>query len=118
MEFFQPKVVVVEVEKGRRPPELTLELARSVQTLQAHPGFLYLLTKLAFQRSVLRQALERKRHKTIADSEFIQSGIAWSGWLEDEVQAAIDFQVPAESEATRPEASIFDESQRLLEVLR
>lgn len=129
MSWFTPEVVVkteyvplevrvVEVEKGETLPVYSDDLKRSVGTLQAHPGFLYLLQKLNAQRAYLRTTLETKRHPDLKEAEFLQSGIAWSGWLEAELKKAVSLPAPAAMQASPTEQSIFEESQRMLEVLR
>lgn len=112
------KLFVVEVEKGRRPPELTEETARSVASLQSHPGFLYLLAKLRFHQDVLKAQVSGVRQKSMEDVIMLQSGVAWSGWLKSELEAAINFQTAAPAPATQTEQSLFEEAQRQLEVLR
>jgi hypothetical protein len=84
-------ILVVEVEAPAKLEEMTPELAQQVQSLQYHPGFLYLMNKSRFQRSLLRAELEKKRQATLADSEFIKSGIAWSAWWEDQLRQAVGF---------------------------
>ena len=78
---------VIEVEK-RIVPELDQASAAGVASLQTHPGFQYLLAKLAFQRSLMKDSLAKNRQKDIRDVEFLQSGINWCGWLEDQLVAA------------------------------
>lgn len=111
-------LMIVSIEKGQRLPEFTEDIRRSVMTLQSHPGFLYLLAKLNFQQQALRAQHETRRHATLKDSEFFQSGIAWSGWLQNELNSAVDFHPPTPVEATPDEQTVFDESQRMLTVLR
>lgn len=113
-----PEIQVVELEKAQRVPPMDAEIARSVQTLQAHPGFLYLLAKLKFQRSFLRDTLVGNRQATMEDVLVLQSGVAWSGWLQSELEKAIGFKAAAPQAPSRDELSIFEESQRQLEVLR
>src|SRR5260221_6458951 len=114
----QRELQVVEVEKAQRVPPLNADIARSLATLQGHPGFLYLLAKCRFQRSVLREQVATVRQKTLEDVVLLQSGVALSSWLQNELEAAIGFQNTAPAPPTRSEQSIFEESQRQLDVLR
>ena len=109
---------LVEVEKASRPPAMTEEIARSIQTLQSHPGFLYLLAKCRFQRSVLKETLATTRQASNEDCIMFQSGVAWSGWLQNEMETAINFKASPSAPPSRDELAIFEESQRQLEVLR
>jgi hypothetical protein len=109
---------VVEVEKAQRVPEMNEDIARSISTLQSHPGFLYLLAKLKFHRSVLKETVATNRQESQLDTVILQSGVAWSGWLQRELEAAIGFRPAAPVPPGQSELSIFEESQRQLEVLR
>lgn len=113
-----PEIRVVEVEKSQRVPPLTPEIAQSIQTLQGHPGFLYLLAKCKFQRSLLKETLATNRQESNLDCVMFQSGVAWSGWLQNEMENAINFKTSAPAVANRDELAIFEEAQRQLEVLK
>lgn len=110
--------VVLEVERATRVPELTEDMAKSIGTLQSHPGFQYLLAKLKFHRSVLKEQLAGNRQETMADVIMLQSGVAWSGWLQGQLDAAMGFKPSAPAPAGQSELAIFEEAQRQLEVLR
>lgn len=111
------RVVVVEIEKGQRVPPLNESTAQSVATLQGHPGFQYLLAKCKFQKSVLEAQLKGRRQESIREVEFLQSGIAWAGWLQDQLEGAINFHTPV-ADTSVSEKTIFEESQRMLDVLK
>ena len=113
-----PTVRVVEVDRGQRVPPLDADIAKSIQALQGHPGFLYLLAKLKFHRSVLRDQLATTRQPAMSDVLMLQSGVAWSGWLQNELETAIAFRAAAPVAPSRDERTIFEEAQRQLEVLR
>lgn len=114
----KPEIQVVEVEKSQRVLPLDADIARVVASLQSHPGFLYLLGKLKFHREILRSTLDSRRQVSMEDVIMLQSGIAWSGWLKDELEKAVDFKTSAPQAPGATEQSIFEESQRQLEVLR
>ena len=114
----QVEIQVVEVEKAQRVPALDENIAQSIKTLQGHPGFLYLLAKLKFHRNVLRDQLASTRQESMADVVVLQSGVAWSGWLQNEMETAIAFKPAAAAPPSEDELTIFRDSQRQLEVLR
>lgn len=93
LSLFQKQILIVEVEKPRPSQELSQSAQESLQTLGSHPAFQYLLAKLKLQRSMLETKLRNERHASLTEVEFIQSGIFWSRWLEDQVSKAV-FKVP------------------------
>jgi hypothetical protein len=116
--FGEPdKPKVIEVEKAQRVPPMDADIARSIQTLQSHPGFLYILAKLKFQREVLKTQVATTRQASMEDVIMLQSGVAWSGWLQTQLDQAIGFKSTS-APATPAEITLFEEAQRNLEVLR
>ena len=113
------EIQVVEVAADDRLEEMTPELAQQVQSLQYHPGFMYLAKKLRLQRSLLRSELEGKRQARLEDSEFIKSGIAWAGWLDDQVRQAVGFsrRQSAPESPRNQDLAAFQAIQRELEIV-
>jgi len=119
MNWFKSKYLVVEVEKPRPSAQLDPELATSVASLQHHPGFQWILNKLSLQRAMLATTLQQQRQETMADVEFLKSGIAWTGWLEDQLRLATSFgkrqSVP--QEALDYEQQAFEQVARNLDIV-
>ena len=114
--FQRRKPLVVEVEKPRNLGPLTGEQREAILSLQHHPGFQYLLTKLRLQRALLEAKVLRERQKDLVDTEFLKSGIAWAGWLEDQLRAEIRYaDKPAPSPATPVEEQEFQQVRALVE---
>lgn len=86
----KPKLAIkiVEVEKGFVLPPLDKSSAGSVASLIGHPGWQYLMASLKNQGALLTAALIKNRHKTKEDFEFLQSGINWCHWLEEQCAKA------------------------------
>lgn len=79
---------IVEVEKAR-PIDLTAEAAASVESLQGHAGFNWLLARLKYQAARLRTELERKDpERTLEDIHDLQNGIYWCNWLQQQCDIA------------------------------
>ncbi len=97
--------LIVEVEKPRELRSPDKETASMVASLGGHPGFLYLLAKLRFQRSQLRAHLEQTKQETLSDVDFLKSGIAWTGWLEKQLEAS------AKIQTERPQLPPMDSEQ-------
>jgi hypothetical protein len=81
-------IQIVEIEKSYVLPELDSNSAGSVASLQGHPGWQYLMARLRNQSALLTAALTKTRHKDIKDVEFLQSGINWCHWLDDQCTKA------------------------------
>ena len=111
---------VIEVEKPRLSKPFDKDIANSLLTLQGHPGFLWLLDQLRLERSYLQTILGTRRQKTLTDAEFLQAGIAWSGWLQDKMERAIGFREGSQEpqEASDREREAFEAAQKFIEVLR
>ena len=109
---------VVEVEKPRPSIKMGPQEIESVLSLQHHPGFLFLLDKLRYQRAALVTTLVNERQESMTDSEFLKSGIAWTGWLENQLATATKLKTRQPETQAEPEvADAFRELQRQLEVV-
>ena len=74
---------VVEVEK--KPLQETPESVAAVKSLEDHAGFRWLLNKLKFQAARLESEFKNTRHKDLREVDFLQSGIHWCGWLQQQL---------------------------------
>lgn len=83
------KLLIVEVEKPREIPDLNDESRDAVLSLQHHPGFQYLLARLKVQRHALQARLQKDRHSTMKDVEFLQSGVFWTDWLQAQISREV-----------------------------
>ena len=119
--FNKPKIEfrIIEVEKPRGIGELTPDLKATLSTLSGHPAFLYLISKLKFQRSVLENKLKSERQVSLKDVEFLQSGIYWSRWLEDQVLSAVSKtpQVSGETALTSDELAAFNQMRNSVQLV-
>lgn len=122
VDWFKPRIevrpLIVEVEKPRDVGALDAESAQSVAALAGHPGFQYLLTRLRFQKHLLQAALNNQRQSTLVEVEFLKSGIAWCGWLENQLGLATGLlKRPVPSEPSPDEAAAFNELRKMVEVI-
>jgi hypothetical protein len=126
IDFLRPRgaavareTLVVEIPAPRQIPQLDKDVASSVATLQGHPGFQWLLQRLRIQRAQLQSALSSQRQATLTDVEFLQSGIAWTCWLEAQLAKAVGYQEPRVPQAPYDaERDAFDEVSKFIEVIR
>lgn len=110
--------LIVEVEKPRVVPEWNKDVAASIATLQGHPGFAWLLGRLRLHRASMKSALCSQRQETLRDVEFLQSGIAWTGWLESQLTRALGYHETPPEEPGKTERELFEEQARFLQVLK
>lgn len=111
---FGCRTLVVEVEK-HPDPKLDAELVESVRALAWHPGFRYLREKLAFQRQALIARLAQSKHASLSDAEFIQSGIAWTSWLEAQLDRATKVPVNRGTPTTPEETDLIEQVRANIE---
>jgi hypothetical protein len=110
---------IVEVDKPRPIQGWDKEARENVVALKEHPGFVYLLQKLAYQTTLLKATLElpatnQGRHKDMRDVEFLQSGIYWTKWLKNQVDAATNRVRAVPQPALAEEEAAFKELQATL----
>lgn len=119
MGMFDKEVIkFVEVPQPLPLGALTNEAKDSLVSLQAHPGFQYLLAKLKLEKAVLETKLKRARHKDMRDVEFIQSGIFWAEWLEMQVAKLVTKSNPTMlSKPTLSEEALIREMQAAVETV-
>ena len=109
---------IVEIEKPREVSALDKETAQSVASLSGHPGFMYLLNKLRYQRAMLISHLARTKQDSLNEVYFLQSGVAWCTWLEDQLNQALGIvRRPSPQVPTPEELEAFQEISRALEVI-
>jgi hypothetical protein len=89
-DWFKPQIKVVyqivEVKSPRTPVRWDKSTKEVVSTLQSHPGFLALCERLALQRAQLETQLSRNLHKDLREVDFLQAGISWCAWLQEQVE--------------------------------
>lgn len=103
-------IKIVEIEKQLGVPELNEASAASVASLRDHPGMQYLLAKFRLQAAALKTVLTTQRQKDLNDVEFLQSGIAWCSWLQQQLDKALQIQNQPKPRPARPqELETFEE---------
>jgi hypothetical protein len=116
--LFPTKYVIVEVEAPLPNMKMDEDAVASIQTLSAHPGFQALCLKLRMQRHVLESKFKGERHASLRDADFLQSGIFWAGWLEQQVKMAVyKTERRREAEPTDDEVKAFREASALVELV-
>jgi len=87
-ELFKPKVIykIVEVAKPRPFYRWDQNTKDSIGTLSSHPGFVALTERLALTKAQLESTLKQTMHKDLRQVDFLQSGLFWSQWLQEQVE--------------------------------
>ena len=88
--LLQPEVIVkyqiVEVPENRTHLKGgDKELREVISTLSAHAGFIALTDRLNTMNFMLKTKLNGERHADLRAVDFLQAGIYWSHWLQQEV---------------------------------
>lgn len=92
LKLLTPKVVeVVKYQIVEVPANRThlkggdKEIRDAIQTLSAHAGFIALTDRLNAMNYQLKTKLNGERHADLRQVDFLQAGIYWSHWLQQEV---------------------------------
>ena len=115
--FGRKKVLIVEVERPRPIVELDEEMAGTIASLSHHPGFLYLLDKLRLDRSYLEATLLNRRQNSLDEVNFLKAGVAWSRWLEGQLERSVKFKRPAPQNPELTEQQMFDKLKEFVTVI-
>jgi hypothetical protein len=107
-----PRYVIIETE---RLAPLTAEDEASIASLQNHPGMLALIRKCALMRAALISQLERTKHDSIRDVDFLQSGAHWLRFLEREMVAAAKVAKRKEPRLAEDEVELFERIRAQIE---
>lgn len=75
---------IIEIEKDSKLPEMNGDLRESIRTLEYHPGYNYLIQRLRHAKSVMNAQLREGMELTETQLRYLQAGIFWAGWLENE----------------------------------
>lgn len=88
--LFAPRVIykVVEVKAPRTPYRWDQNTQDAVSTLSAHPGFIAILDRLAVTKAQLESKNNTQWKKDLREGDFLQSGIFWCNWLQDQISKA------------------------------
>ena len=107
-----PRYVVIETE---RVAPLTAEDEAAIASLQNHPGMTAMIRKCTLMRAALISQLERTRHDSIRDVDFLQSGAYWLRFLEREMVAATKAAKRATPRLAEDEVSLFEQIRAQIE---
>lgn len=80
-----PAIKIIEIEKT----PTVVDDPEAVKALANHPGWVVLMQRLKNQRALLKARLEVDSHKDLRAVDFLQSGLKWLGYLQEEVDKAV-----------------------------
>lgn len=86
-ELFKSRVDyrIVEVKAPRPIVRWDNTTKETISTLNSHPGFVALMEKLSLTKAQLESKNNTQWKKDLREADFLQSGIFWCNWLQDEV---------------------------------
>jgi len=108
---------ILEVEGPKTPVEWSKEMRDTISTLMAHPGFIALTERLRVLGANLKHKLSNERHSSLEEVMFLQAGIYWSNWLQEQVASAtrVTRQMKAYEEASVEDQRALQEFDALIE---
>ena len=110
-----PKYIMVEVPLIRTQQGWDKDARETVATLAAHPGWLLLKDRLTLQAQTLKTKLSFDRHANIRDVEFLQSGVFWCNWLQNQIANATTRTAVRRQEATDEDLAAIKELESTYE---
>ena len=114
---FKPDIQykIVEVEKTKRLGHIDPEIHKSVASLSIHPGFRYLLKKLAVEQAMLEGEI---KSAPLKDVKSLQAGIYWAGWLDRQLKFESALAAPHTTVSpTQEEIDAFNQINAQLQVV-
>lgn len=106
---------IAEVEAPRTPVGWDKDMRETIATLSAHPGFVALLDRLKLQAGYLKAQLINREHKEMKDVIFLQSGIYWAGWLQQQIASATKRTVQSYKDAEAEDKQALAELNAMIE---
>jgi hypothetical protein len=103
----RPVYQVIEVKGPRSTQAWTKEVKDAIGTLPSHPGFIALTERLALQRQLLENKLSREFHKDLRETDYLQAGVFWLGYLQQLVAQATKLAPAAPVDAMQEELDAF-----------
>lgn len=91
------------------------EIREVVQTLAAHAGFIWLTDRLNIMNAALKTKLNGERHADLRSVDFLQAGIYWSHWLQQECARATTKMPERAVDAMAEEEAAFREIDAAIE---
>jgi hypothetical protein len=115
-----PEVVVqyriVELPENRtRLKGGDKEIREAIGTLSSHAGFVALEARLNVMNGLLKTKLNGERHADLRAVDFLQAGIYWSQWLQQEVARATTKMPERAVDALADEADAFKQIDAAIE---
>lgn len=106
----EPEVIykVVEVKAPRMSQNWDKDTRDAVSTLQAHPGWVAIQDRLSLQKQMLGNKLAHEFHKDLRAIDYIQAGVFWLGYIQDQIAKASE----------RPVNRVVDPMQQELDAFR
>ena len=109
------KYKVIEVKAPRITQGWTKEIKEAVGTLSSHPGFIAITDRLSLQRELLKTRCATEFHKEQRETDYLQSGVFWLGYIQDLVAKATKLAPSAPVDAMDEELEAFKQIDATIE---
>jgi hypothetical protein len=106
---------VVEVKTPRMSGPWTKDTKAAVATLPSHPGFVALQERVDLQRQMLMHKCSTEFHKDLRESDYLQAGVFWLGYLQRLLDEATQMPRRVEVDAYEEEMEAFRKLDAQLE---
>jgi|SRR5271157_6507087 len=111
----RPVYKIVEVKAPKTQLRWDNSTRESISTLQSHPGFIALTDKLALCRAQLETKNNRVYKKDLREADFLQTGIFWCSWLQEQVEQSTHLGSQKTFDAMDEELKAFQEINSQIE---
>ena len=106
---------IIEVEKRPAPSLETSEVKATLAVLPENPGFLYLMARFRMQKAVIERTLKYSKQESKEDYAWLQAGIFWAEWFENETNRLTKRAAAIEADTTHFEEDAFKHIDSMLE---
>lgn len=113
--LFRSRIKILEIEPVRQRFDDNID--ESIRSLALHPGFQALMLQMKIQQATLKARLTNATSEPIEGLRAAQHGIYWLGWMDKQVQRAVN-KAPIEPRpATSFELAAFEDAHKALQIV-
>jgi hypothetical protein len=111
------KPVFIELKDPRRPEAMSHEMKEMLKTLQLNPAFQYLLNRFQVAKAAARAKLDTDFSLTEQQMHFLQAGIYWAGFIENDLAHLTAEPRRVEHKASQEDLEMFRDIEASIEMV-